>query len=58
MKLRVKEHRALKWYCEHYNLRPQLSVPPQMYFKDKDGNYFSVDMGQITLEYDHRDQVL
>lgn len=51
MRLSSKELKAINWYALNYGLRPQLSTPPTIYFKDMDGIEQSKDLAGITLEY-------
>lgn len=37
MKRTPNMEKALRWFCEEYDLIPQLSTHPIYYFKDKDG---------------------
>ena len=50
-KLKAKELKAIGWYMETYKLKPQLSVPPTMYFKDEKGELVKHDLAGIVLEH-------
>lgn len=51
MKLKAKDYKAIKWYAETYDLKPQLSAPPTMYFKDAQGREVTHNLGAIVLEW-------
>ena len=49
--LKAKELKAIEWYVNNYHLKPLLSTPPTMYFKDKDGKVVKETLNGILLEY-------
>lgn len=51
MKLTAKDFKAISWYAEENGLHPQLSTPPIMYFRKKDGDTLKVHLDAIKLEY-------
>lgn len=47
------QEKALKWYGEKYQLRPQLSAHPVYYFVEKSsGNHITRNILHITREWD------
>lgn len=51
MVLSAKQLKAINWYRQENGLKPQLSTPPTMYFKDADGNEVTADLTSIMQEY-------
>lgn len=51
MPLNAREMKAITWYIKDRNLKPQLSAPPQMHFKNESGDTVTVDLAAIVLEY-------
>lgn len=52
MKLSSKDLKAINWYAQQYQLKPQLSTPPTMYFTKRDsGETLKIDLAGIVLEY-------
>lgn len=51
MKMSAKDLKALEWYIKDRKLKPQLSSPPKMYFKDENGKSVEADLTGIVLEY-------
>lgn len=52
MNLTAKDLKAINWYITEKKLKPLLSNPPQMYFRDKDGIALEpIYLGGIVLEY-------
>lgn len=52
MKLTAKDYKAIDWYCKTYDLKPQLSAPPTMYFTRRDsGEEVRVELPAIILEW-------
>ncbi len=51
MKMSAKELKALGWYMEQKKLKPMLSNPPKMYFRDSSGEIVTQDLTGICLEY-------
>lgn len=50
--LKPNDYKALAWWAKERGLRPQLSTPPIMYFKDKEGNDVDpVNINSITPLY-------
>jgi len=45
------QEKALAWYCEKNNLRPQLSAHPVYYFLDKSDNESTRDIQHIVAEW-------
>lgn len=51
MSLTARDYKAIEWYIETNNLKPQLSAPPTMYFIDADGNEVTKSLEAIKLEW-------
>lgn len=52
MGFNAKELKALQWYCQRYNLQPELSAPQTMYFTDKtSGKQVIKDLIAVVLEH-------
>ena len=52
MKLTANDLKAINWYALNYQLKPEMSSPPVMYFKNRaTGEEVKKDLGGITLEY-------
>lgn len=51
MPLKAAEMKAVAWYVQDRGLKPSLSTPPRMYFKDKEGNQVEADLAGIVTEY-------
>jgi hypothetical protein len=48
MKLLAKELKALGWFMEDKHLKPMLSNPPKMFFRDQSGKEVTYDMTGIV----------
>lgn len=54
-KMRVRtpnQEKALKWYCEKNNLKPQLSSHPVYYFINEYGKQVTANIQSIVREWD------
>lgn len=52
MSLSAKDLKAISWYITEKKLKPMLSVPPMMYFKDAEGTELApIDLSGIVLEW-------
>lgn len=51
MALNATELKALAWYMRDNQLKPLLSTPPIMYFRNKDGVEVSQELTTIVSEY-------
>ena len=52
MTTKDRKLRAIAAYADKYNLVPQLSPFPDVYFKNTDGNEIKVNMFNILCAYD------
>lgn len=48
----LKQDRAISWYCQTNNFKPQLSTHPVYFFKDSEGNKIEVHLSVIVHEYE------
>lgn len=52
MKLKPTHYKAIDWYCQEHNYRPELSAVPTMRFTDKaTGKKVERDLEGILLAY-------
>jgi len=49
--LKASDHKAIAWWAEERGLKPQLSTPPIIYFKDKNGNEVSANIASLVPLY-------
>lgn len=49
MKLSSKELKAIGWFMKDRQLKPMLSVPPKMYFRNQSGEVETHDLTGISL---------
>lgn len=52
MTLKYQDYRALLWYAEAHDFKPQLSATPKMYFKNNKGKLVTVELPTIKNEYE------
>lgn len=46
------QNKALKWFCDKYRLKPQLSTHPTYYFRNENGDEVTHSIIHITAEWD------
>lgn len=51
MKLTAKDLKAIAWFIKDKNLKPQLSTPPRMYFKEAEGTEVTYELAGIITEW-------
>ncbi len=52
----AKQYKAIKWYAEKEELRPQLSAYPTVYFLNKDGVTVKENILSLTTAYEGREK--
>lgn len=55
-RLKPTEQKALAWYAKQNNLKIQLSMYPEMFFKDEDGEEIKKYMFHIMRLYKERNE--
>lgn len=51
MPLTASDYKAINWYCQSYDLKPQLSAAPLMRFSNTKGEHITAELETIKAEY-------
>ena len=46
------DYLAIEWYGNAHNLKPQLSTPPTIYFRNDQGKEVSIPIGHMRSQFE------